>query len=261
MTIGTMILLFSAPSSGRWHRSERQLRGCGVAFCLRVSLMSSQTADSSPSRWLEIEQSGKRTLVAEGHRLAEHLGLGYRVVEPGLAPPLDEVQSKLGGEGRGDGRGLRVERERRAAGRDRFEQVFRGEVESREFFGGEHPDRESRRGDRALHEHAVEFLLHHPAESANDEDAEHRREDGDREGVELRGRKVAAVRWVSMMIAATKAMPSTPAAARTSRPARTVTTIMSPNPTDTDAVAYAPMLCSGQMATKSSATAPASATR
>ena len=55
---------------------------------------------------------------------------------------------------------------------DRIEQLLGGEVETGELLGGEHAHREARRGDGALHEHAVEFQLHHAAERRARLDAE-----------------------------------------------------------------------------------------
>src|SRR5690606_3765730 len=123
--------------------------------------------------------------VAEGHGPTELLRLGDGVVEPRLAATLDEVQAQFGGEARGARGDFRVEGERGAAGCDRLEQVFGGEVEARELFRGEHADGETRGRHGGLNEHAVELELHHSPEPCDEPAAEQRwNPDGD-EGVDL----------------------------------------------------------------------------
>ena len=112
------------------------------------------------------------------------------------------------------------ERQRRLLGGDRLEQLLGGEVEPGELLGGEHADREARRGDGALHEHAVEFDLHHAAEALDDDDADDGGQHGRGDRGDLRrdpvGGRSSVTGGVSRKIATARPTPSTPAAMRIS---------------------------------------------
>ena len=109
------------------------------------------------------------------------------MAQPGLLATLDEVQAQLGRQRGRPGRRLEGQRQGQAPAGDVVEELLGVVVEAGELLRGEHADGELRRLHRALHEHQVEFELHHAAVGAHDGDPEQRRADADGDHHELGG--------------------------------------------------------------------------
>ena len=168
MMIGMAILRSGAGAAAGRDRADLHGRPCGRGRLRRVARPAARRSTSRPSRWAGSSRPARLDLSMRVTDLPSSLGLGDRVVQPGLAATLDEVQAQLGGEGCRDRRRLRARAAAGSSGGDRVEQLLGGEVEPGELLGGEHADREPRRRDGALHEHAVELDLHHPPEAVDD---------------------------------------------------------------------------------------------
>ena len=161
MTIGTAILCVgpARPVAARPGRSCSCTVGAVLGFV--VSLTSSQTAASRPSRCAGSSRPARLPVsmsVTDLPSSSDSVTAWYSQVSrrPSMRCRRSSVASDAA-----IGRHLRRERQRGASGGDRVEQLLRGEVEAGELLRGEHADGEPRRRDGALHEHAVELELHH----------------------------------------------------------------------------------------------------
>ena len=168
------------------HRAELHGARCGWRSALVVSLDQQPDRRSRPSRWIGSSRPARLRLVDQRHRRpsnSDSVTAWYSQVS--RRPSMRCRRSSVARDAASDAIFGR-ERQARSSCSRRLEQLLGREVEAGELFGREHADREPRRRDGALHEHAVELELHHAAEALDDGDADDGGQHGEGDGGDLR---------------------------------------------------------------------------